>query len=221
MNDEYGALVPEDQSAFTPPQIPNMDYPASTTRYLTDQLYSAHLWPAGAVVAQEYPVFITPVRQAGQGFALPLSYLHTNLISAGQIPAGASWQINKIGVYAAAGNDPDDNINFFRHCVVIMNKGADDYARPIGPAATLPGGAGMTGVATTTNPVTDLRETANGIASAAAMWELDTPLILTQQESFSFSFQLVDYIGAGLTNFNQEVIMYLRLIGSSRRNVQQ
>jgi len=219
---DYGALINPGQESYNPPEIPQEDIPASKLRFYTDQLYTAHLFPAGASAANEYALFVTALRAAGQGFVQPMSVLHTNLVQPGQIPYGSAWQVFKVGVGFAPGGDPNDNLTFLRHVALIFRKGAGDYERAIGPAVFEPGGFGVAGVAATSLPVTDIREVANGIPAISAMWDFgEAPIILTAGEAFGFSFRAIDYALTGLPARNAEQIVYLRLIGRAIRRVEQ
>jgi len=220
--DDYGALIDPGQDSYAPPEIPQEDIPASKLRFYTDQLYTARLFPAGALAAQEYALFTTALRAAGQGFANAMTVLHTNLVQPGQIPYGSAWQIFKIGVGFAPGGEAADNTSFLRQAALIFRKGAGDYERAIGPCVFEPGGFGIAGVAATSLPATDLREVSNGVPATSAMWDLgEAPIILTAGEAFGFSFRLIDYNGAGIPDRVAEQIVYLRLIGRAIRRVEQ
>lgn len=214
----YNALIDPGATSYDPPDVPDMALPDKVTRLVTDNLYSAHRFAVGAFLAGNFPVFVTALRAAGQGFAIPLSILHTNLQTPGMIPSGQAYILRKIGVQFFPGNDPDDNLNFLRHTAVVMRKGT--YERVVGPSCFYPGGGGPTGFAATTLPVTDLREVVNGAPGFMAMAELETPITLGSQEQFNFEFQALPNGVAGVPVNTAELCVWLRLFGEFAESVQ-
>ena len=146
-----------------------------------------------------------------KGFDEFKTELHTNLRTSGMTPSGDAWTINSFGVFSAVGNDADDVVNFMRHSTVRMGK--KSYERTMGPSIFWPAGCGMAGTAMSTNPAVEYIEVTNGVPAAGAVIDLPTPIELASGEQFTFMFQIWDYLGAGLDNLNEEMVMYVKLLG--------
>jgi len=205
----FDALIAPDDKQYTDPSIPPQGMPQRVTRLSSEPLYSAYRWPAGAIVAGQYAVFVTALNGTGQGFPNPITELHTNLSAPGQTPSGDAYLVDSIGVAMAIENNYLDFQNIQRHCWLEVRK--KDYRRSLGPIMFWPGGVGAQGPAMTTNPAVQMVELSNGIASAGALRQLDPEMEIASGENFRFIFHLEDYLAAGLTNLNAELIMYVVL----------
>ena len=129
-NDGVGAIIDADASSYDPPQLPTQNPPDRKLSLVSADLYSYHRFAQGAFAIADYPVFLTPIGQIGQGFAIALTELHTNIRVSGLLPGGVAWRIQKVGVEFAPGNDPDDVINFCRHTFLDFIRGSTSPALP-------------------------------------------------------------------------------------------
>lgn len=186
MPDNYGLLLnADDEGGVIEPQ-------ARTTRVWSGFLYSAHFFAGGAPVgAGDYPVFVTGLAQAGQGYAA-MSSLETNLQASARVPDGESWLLSHLGVCfrptSAVGGD--DVVAALSNMVILFSKRT--HERILGPAWFWPGGCGVSGVAATTNPASEFIQASNGIPSAGALTQLQTPIALGSGETFRFILRCVN-----------------------------
>lgn len=198
--DPWGALQAPDAAGGVE-QIP-----ARLTRIFSNYLYSARFFPAGVpIVPGRYSIFVTALNQTGQGFAI-MTALETNLRSGGRVPDGESWMITHMGVLLRPDNDADDLRAFISGTSLTFTKRT--YEQIMGPAFFWPGGAGISGLATTTLPAQQFIAANNGVPAPSAMTKMPTPIELASGETFSFAFDVVN----GFTP-NEDVIAYLRLYG--------
>lgn len=71
-----------------------------------DQIRQRHFWSKyrfvpdanGFISSGDFDLFQTPVGQAGQGFAVPLTLLETNWPSANRVPDNQNFEITELGV---------------------------------------------------------------------------------------------------------------------------
>ncbi|MCH9730794.1 MAG: hypothetical protein K0U84_14155 [Actinomycetia bacterium] len=181
--DELGALSPVGAGKMEA-------LPEAQQRYGDNFLFSARRWPQGAINPDEYDVFVNSVGQPGQGFP-NMTHWCTNLpAGGGQVPAGQSWAISKVGVVSAPGNRYDDVINFAMVGTLYINKQGN--VRNMGQVCFWPGGSGLTGIGVAdTNPLTTfVPAVSNGVPAAGAMQELDTPILLAEMEVVKFGFRI-------------------------------
>uniref|UniRef100_A0A6M3L266 Uncharacterized protein n=1 Tax=viral metagenome TaxID=1070528 RepID=A0A6M3L266_9ZZZZ len=210
-NNGYGAMIPSDATGYDAPQLPQQNPAQRQLSLVSADLYSYHRWPqAAGLPFNDFPVFLTPVGVAGQGYAIPLSELQTNIRVSGMLPGGVSWIIDALGVDLVPGNNPVDNVTFLRNTWVDFIRGQS--RQTLGPARFFPGGSGIAGVASTTLPMTDLRELSNGAPSYAAMRRLTVPIELPPQEQFSFEFRIRGHNAAALP-LVADFVAGIRLVG--------
>lgn len=173
----YGAL----QDTGAPGGV--AEIPARVTRIFSNYLYSTHFFGAGvAIAAGRYAIFVSALNQAGQGYAA-LSALETNLRSGGRVPDGESWTVSHMGAYIRPDADLDDLVAWMSNVTISFSKRT--YEQLMGPVYFWPGGIGVTGVATTTNPATQFVYGQNGVAAPSAMTRLPTPIELASGETFT------------------------------------
>jgi len=191
--DEFGALSPVGEGQME-------DIPEAQQRFGDNFLYSARRWEGpGVINPGEYDVFVDSVGQPGQGFA-NLTHWCTNLqAGGGQVPAGQSWTIDKLGVITAPANDYTDVIGFAMVATLYINK--QGHVRHLGQITFWPGGAGLTapGVADTNPLVTFVPAMSNGIPASGAMQNFETAIVLHSQEVVKFGFRVNDHLVWTLT----------------------
>lgn len=208
---DYGAIVPAGAAGYDAPSMPIQDPPDRELSYVSAELYAYHYWAIGAFAVGDYPLFLTPIGNIGQGFPIALTELQTNIRVSGQLPGGVAWRISHVGVDLLDGNNADDNINFLRHTFIDFIRGSS--RQTMGLARFFPGGAGSSGYASTTLPVTDLRTVQNGVPSFAAMRELDVPIELPPNEQFSFEMRVRNHVAGAIAVNTVAMVAGLRLVG--------
>ena len=204
-----------------------------------DQLRQRHFWSChmfipdanGYVASGNFPVFVTPVGQNGQGFpsGVSLTERETNWKSQNRVPDNQNFEITEIGVSldmvtnTSAGSppaqgEPEDAMvipalfnQVINNCVVFITYLTNSV--PLGLVADFAQPAGVQQGSTVINPtVVSGGEyfRSNGFSAPALRRRFKIPILLQHGETFSFAFNYPRAFWAGPFNTIQTSAFILR-----------
>lgn len=203
-----------------------------------DQIRQRHFWSKyrftpdanGFIASGEFDLFQTPVGQAGQGYAVPLTLLETNWPSANRVPDNQNFEITELGVSAQVqtssltvnGNEFNSNVyhllenELLRNTIVAITYltntvplgMATDFAQSSGPHIGMYSPGSMLTDDADLLPVVvpDPRRcfVSNGAPGPGLRRKFKIPILLQHGETFRFTFLIPQGRGPYVARVDQD-----------------